>query len=211
MNYMRVVINGESWGLYANAQQFNKDFTRDYFKSTKGARWKVPGSPGCQAGFNYLGDDPATYKQMYAMTSKDDPKAWTDLIKVFKVLNDTPPDTLEAALSPIFDVDGAPGSSPSKWRSSTPTVSDPRQRLQLVSGRQRRHPHHSARRERGDGSRRRRWTPRGGPGGFGPGRGPGGPPGWAIQRAFLRLRREASAAGGFGPGGAGPDLIRWSG
>ena len=107
MNYMRVVINGESWGLYVNAQQFNKDFTRDYFKSTQGARWKVPGSPGGQAGFNYLGDDPASYKRLYEITSKDDPKAWADLVRVFKVLNDTPPDKLEAALLPIFDVDGA--------------------------------------------------------------------------------------------------------
>ncbi len=44
-NYVNVVINGESWGVYVNAQQFNKDFTRDYFKTTKGARWKVPGQP----------------------------------------------------------------------------------------------------------------------------------------------------------------------
>jgi len=41
------------------------------------------------------------------MTSKDDPKAWTDLIKVFRVLNETAPDKLESALAPIFDVDGA--------------------------------------------------------------------------------------------------------
>lgn len=107
MNYMRVVINGENWGLYVNAQQFNKDFTRDFFKSTKGARWKVPGSPGGRAGFNYLGENVADYKAVYEISSKDDPKAWADLIKVFKVLNETPPDKLEAALAPIFDVDGA--------------------------------------------------------------------------------------------------------
>ena len=99
MNYMRVVINGESWGLYLNAQQFNKDFTRDFFNSTKGARWKVPGSPGGRAGFNYLGDNVADYKRLYQITSKDDPKAWADLINVFKVLNETPPDKLEAALA----------------------------------------------------------------------------------------------------------------
>ena len=107
MNYMRVVINGENWGLYLNAQQFNKDFTRDFFNSTKGARWKAPGSPGGQAGFTYLGENAADYKLLYQITSKDDPKAWASLIKVFKVLNETPPDTLEAALAPIFDVDGA--------------------------------------------------------------------------------------------------------
>jgi spore coat protein CotH len=106
MNYMRVVINGESWGAYLNAQQFNKDFTRDFFNSTRGARWKVPGSPGGRAGFKYLGDNAEDYKRLYQITSKDDPKAWADLIKVFKVLNDTPADRLEATLAPMLDVDG---------------------------------------------------------------------------------------------------------
>lgn len=107
MNYMRVVINGESWGLYVNTEQFNKDFTRDFFKSTKGARWKTPGSPGRQARFTYLGDSPAEYTRFHEMTSKDDPRAWAALIDAFKVLNETAADKLEAALAPIFDVDGA--------------------------------------------------------------------------------------------------------
>jgi spore coat protein CotH len=106
-NYMRVVINGESWGVYVNTQQFNKDFTRDYFKSTKGARWKVPGRPGGRGGMEYLGDDASAYKRTYEIKTKDDPKAWSDLIKLFRVLNETPADALEAALNPILDVDGA--------------------------------------------------------------------------------------------------------
>ena len=105
-NYMRVVINGESWGVYVNAQQFNKDFTRDYFKSTNGARWKVPGRPGGRGGMEYLGDDAAAYKQLYEIKTKDDPKAWADLIRLFRVLNQTPAERLESALSPILDVDG---------------------------------------------------------------------------------------------------------
>ena len=56
-NYMRVVINGESWGVYINVQQFNKDFLREWFKESKGARWKVPGSPSGRGGLEYLGDD----------------------------------------------------------------------------------------------------------------------------------------------------------
>ena len=107
MNYMRVVINGESWGAYINAEQFNKDFVRDYFKTDKGARWKVPGSPGGRGGMEYWGDDPAGYKRTYDIKTKDDPKVWADLIRVFKVLNETPPEKLEAALSPLFDIDGA--------------------------------------------------------------------------------------------------------
>jgi hypothetical protein len=106
-NYMRVVINGESWGVYVNAQQFNTDFTRDYYKSTKGARWKVPGRPGGRAGMEYLGDDVSLYKQAYEIKSKDTAKSWSDLVHLFKVLNETPADKLEAALAPILDIDGA--------------------------------------------------------------------------------------------------------
>jgi hypothetical protein len=105
-NYMRVVINGESWGVYINAEQFNKDFLRDYFKTDKGARWKVPGSPGGRGGMEYWGDDPASYKRTYEIKTKDDPRAWADLIRMFKVLNETAPDKLEAALSPLLDIDG---------------------------------------------------------------------------------------------------------
>jgi spore coat protein CotH len=107
MNYMRVVINGESWGIYLNAQQFNKDFTRDFFNSTKGVRWKVPGSPGGRSGLNYIGERVNDYKRLYEIASKDDPRSWADLIKLTKILHETPPDKLEAALAPILDVDGA--------------------------------------------------------------------------------------------------------
>jgi len=64
-NYARVVINGESWGVYVSAQQFNKDFVRDFYKTTDGARWKVPGRPGGRGGLEYLGDDPELYKRLY--------------------------------------------------------------------------------------------------------------------------------------------------
>ena len=106
-NYMRVVINGESWGAYINAQQFNRDFLRDFFKTDRGARWKVPGGPGGRGGMEYLGDDVASYKQLYHIRTKDDPKRWADLMKMFKVLNETPPEALEAALAPLLDIDGA--------------------------------------------------------------------------------------------------------
>ena len=58
-NFVRVVINGESWGVYVNSQQFNKDFVKEWFGTTKGARWKVRGSPGGQGSLAYLGEDPA--------------------------------------------------------------------------------------------------------------------------------------------------------
>jgi hypothetical protein len=105
MNYVRVVINGESWGVYLNAQQFNKDFTREHFGSADGARWKVPGSPRGNGGLEFLGDSADLYKGLYEIKTKDDPKSWADLIQLTRVLNRTPADSLEAALRPILDVD----------------------------------------------------------------------------------------------------------
>jgi len=106
-NFARVVINGESWGVYVNAQQFNKDLVKDWFGTVKGARWKVPGSPRGRGGLNYLGEDVREYRRIYDIKTKDDPKSWADLIHLCKVLNETPPDQLEKALDPLLDMDGA--------------------------------------------------------------------------------------------------------
>jgi spore coat protein CotH len=105
-NYARVVINGESWGIYVNLQQFNGDFTREFFKSEGGARWKVPG-PNPRGGLQYIGDNPASYKSTYDIKSKDKPKSWEALIALCKTLNQEPPKTLEAALAPMLDIEGA--------------------------------------------------------------------------------------------------------
>ena len=107
INYARVVINGESWGIYLNAEQFNSDFIRDRFMSTRGARWKVPGSPLGRGGMNYLGEDINVYRDIYDIRSRDDAASWRQLIRMFRVLTETPVDRLEAELSPLLDIDGA--------------------------------------------------------------------------------------------------------
>jgi spore coat protein CotH len=106
-NWVNLVINGESWGVYVSLQQFNKDFIHDWFGTRKGARWKVPGSPRGQGSLAYLGDNAAAYKRIYEIKSKDDPQSWAALIRLCKVLNQTPAADLEAALAPLLDVDGA--------------------------------------------------------------------------------------------------------
>ena len=106
-NYARVVINGESWGIYVNIEQFNSDFVRDRFKSTRGARWKVPGSPIGRGGMAYLGEDIAAYRGIYDIKSRDTEQSWRQLIRMFKVLNETPADRLEAELAPLLNIDGA--------------------------------------------------------------------------------------------------------
>ena len=105
-NFVRVVINGENWGIYINAQQFNKDFLEDGFGTRKGTRWKAPGKPRAHANLAYLGEDVDAYKQFYSIKSVDDLQAWRALIHLTKVLNETPADELVAALDPILDIDG---------------------------------------------------------------------------------------------------------
>jgi hypothetical protein len=120
-NYVRLVINGESWGVYINYQQFNTDFIKDEFDTRKGARWKVPvnmggmggrgggrggmGGGGGGSGLAYLGDNAASYKRLYEIKSDDDPNSWTDLINLCKVLNQTPVADLEKAIEPLLDID----------------------------------------------------------------------------------------------------------
>jgi hypothetical protein len=201
MNYMRVVINRESWGLYLNAEQFNKDFTRDFFKSSKGARWKTPGSPGGQAGLTYLGDNPADYKPYYEMTSKEDPQAWAALIHVFKVLSQTPPDKLESALAPIFDVDGALKflavevalvNTDGYWTraSDYSLYQDEKNIIHIVP-----HDVNEGIGTEEDGGRR----------GF-MGRGPGGPPPGMGNPGVIPPPPPGFSGRGLGPGAAGPTL-----
>jgi hypothetical protein len=104
-NFVRVVINGESWGLYVNQQQFNLDSARELFGSSGGYRWKVPMGMG-GAALTYLGDNAESYKRSYEIKGKDDPKAWSDLVNLCNVLNQTPSAQLEKALEPILDIDG---------------------------------------------------------------------------------------------------------
>lgn len=110
-NFVKVVINGESWGIYVNYEQFNKDFVESNFKiaatkENEGARWKVNGSPQADGGLRYLGDSVAPYRQRFEIKSKDKPEDWVSLINLCRVLNTTPAAQLEEALTPILDIDG---------------------------------------------------------------------------------------------------------
>jgi spore coat protein CotH len=105
-NLVKVVINGESWGIYANVQQFNKEFMIDNFKSPKGARWKVSGSPGGRGGLEYTGDNVEDYKRRFEIKSADKKESWQALINLCRVLNQTPPENLKTELEKILDIDG---------------------------------------------------------------------------------------------------------
>jgi CotH kinase protein/Lamin Tail Domain len=45
-NFVRLEINGENWGIYANVQQLNAEFIEDWFPSNNGTRWRAQGTMG---------------------------------------------------------------------------------------------------------------------------------------------------------------------
>lgn len=218
VNFVKVVINGESWGLYVSSQQFNKTFTQENFGSKKGARWKVPGSPMGDGGLRYLGEDIQDYRSRFEIKSGDKESSWRDLINLCRVLNKTPVEQLEEALQPILDIDGAlwflavdvaTSNSDGYWtRASDYNI------YQNTDGQFQILPHdmneafqvsHGGGGRGGPGGRgrfgppggRRGGPPGGGPPGGGRGRGFGGPPGGGPPGGF-------GGPGGGGPRGGGP-------
>jgi hypothetical protein len=105
-NFVRVVINGESWGVYVSQQDFSKDFTEEAFGTRQGTRWKSPNN-SVGGGFSYLGPEVAPYREWYEMKGGDNLAAWHRLVEFCRILNETPMEELEAGLEPILDIDGA--------------------------------------------------------------------------------------------------------
>ena len=101
-NFVRLAINGESWGIYPNVQQYNKDFLEEWFGSRAGVRWKGRGS------LTYEGPEVDRYVGRYIVKTDEVPKeAWSGLIELCRVLQEVPDESLEQVLSPLLDIDGA--------------------------------------------------------------------------------------------------------
>ena len=101
-NFVRLVVNGEDWGIYTSIQPFDENFTQDQFDSAEGTRWVATGGD-----LAYLGESPEPYRRAYRMLSPDNPAAWQALIKLCRVLNQTPADQFDFEVSPVLDVNGA--------------------------------------------------------------------------------------------------------
>ena len=104
-NFVKLVINGESWGVYINLQQFNKDFLDEWFGTRDGVRWKV--GPGGGA-LTYPGNDTEAYQSTYQLKTANIENPWEDLIALCEMLAPKTPDAkLETDLPSIFNVDRA--------------------------------------------------------------------------------------------------------
>lgn len=103
-NFVRLVINGEDWGIYVNSQQVNKEFTEEWFGSRQGVRWKIRAGGGARS-LNYLGDDLADYRPLYEAKSNASDQAWTDLVRLCRELDTVPVESLDTRLDRVLDVD----------------------------------------------------------------------------------------------------------
>lgn len=104
-SFVRLVVNGENWGIYQNQQHYNTDFLRDHYGESGGVRWEISGSPNGQGGWVYLGEDPESYRDIYEIQNRDTDASWAAPIELFRVIDQTPTEELVAALEPILDIE----------------------------------------------------------------------------------------------------------
>lgn len=103
-NLVKLVINGENWGVYINLQQYNKDFLAEWFGTKGGIRWKV--GPGRGGALTYAGDDPTAYQETYQLKTKNVENPWEGLIALCKMLDETTSDAeLVEKLPALLNID----------------------------------------------------------------------------------------------------------
>ena len=103
-NLVKLVINGENWGVYINLQQYNKDFLAEWFDTKAGIRWKV--GPGRGGALTYAGEDPTAYQETYQLKTNNVEDPWTDLIALSKMLDETTADAeLTERLPSVLNID----------------------------------------------------------------------------------------------------------
>ncbi len=122
-NYKVLVINGQSWGLYVNVQQLDKQHVEDWFLDKDATRWRAEkttsggsggpgggGPPNFGAGtssLNYLGPDTADYFDHYTLKSADISNPWDHLVQATYALNESPDSVLVDSAFKYMDVDAA--------------------------------------------------------------------------------------------------------
>lgn len=121
-NFVVLVINGESWGVYANIQQINREFIEEWFPSGDGTRWRAGdgfgGAPGGMPGgrpgggfsggasaLTWLGSDQAAYEAAYDVRTNDTPEGWAGLIRACDVLNNTTLEQLASSVNQVIDAE----------------------------------------------------------------------------------------------------------
>lgn len=122
-NFVRLEINGVNWGIYANIQQLDGKFTREWFPSNDGTRWRGlvdnmgggggpgggggGGGAGGRSALNWLGTSSASYAAVYGLKHSGQTDPWASLIDTCNVLNSTSLTQLPSVLNNVLNVDEA--------------------------------------------------------------------------------------------------------
>ncbi len=118
-NFVKVLINGDNYGIYTSVEHLGGDFCRDRFGSDDGFRYKAvppdqwpdtltpPPPPGDLALQDIL-QNMVRAERAYELKNREmDPLHHVELLNAIEVLNNTSSDFLLAELNPLFDTDQA--------------------------------------------------------------------------------------------------------
>ena len=104
-SHVRLYINGDYMGLYANIEQINDDFVERRYGGKAGNLYKCL----WPATLTYLSNDPNNYKftsggrRAYDLKTNTTADDYSDLANFIQVLNQTPLADLPCALESVFD------------------------------------------------------------------------------------------------------------
>jgi spore coat protein CotH len=102
-NYAALYVNDEYWGLYVLGEVVNAEFLKMHFGKSDDTGNLYKANVG--STFQYPGEDKASYQNSWEKQSNEEADDWSDLIALCKLINETPAESLRAALEPIMDVD----------------------------------------------------------------------------------------------------------
>jgi spore coat protein CotH len=103
MNWTALYINGEYWGLYFLGEVINDDFIKMHFPKEQRDGWLYKGDIG--STFEYWGEDGGRYGLVFEKKTYEDENDWSDLIKLTRVLAQTPDEQLEEKIGELLDID----------------------------------------------------------------------------------------------------------
>jgi hypothetical protein len=105
-NHIKLVCNGQNWGVYANLEKYNKGMLSQHFDDEDGVRIKCPNTPGGPA-LRYLGSDPSDYQPAYELNDDGGmANPWQVLIDASNAISNEPLATWEN-IDDVFAVDAA--------------------------------------------------------------------------------------------------------
>ena len=101
-------INGDYFGLYANVEHVDDEFLWKHFENPGGNLWKCL----WPADLAWRGPDPEDYQHqqdgrpVYELTTNEEGNDYTALVRLVRILHDTPDAALEDSLGDYLDVAG---------------------------------------------------------------------------------------------------------